>query len=96
MGRKTRLEVLDFLKQKGKTVDLSIKDLALKLAMLMALSNADRASDFCALDVRYFSLTPDGAELQLVALTKSARPDQHLTSFYAYFQDETVCPVITL
>ena len=95
-GRWDVKQVLDFLKQKGETADLSIKDLTLKLAMLMALSNADRASDLCALDVRYFSLTPDGAEFQLVALTKSARPDRHLTSFYASFQDKTVCPVITL
>ena len=44
--------------------------------MLLALSNADRASDLCALDVRCLSLTPDGAEFQLVALTKSARSDR--------------------
>ena len=74
-GRWDVKQVLDFLKQKGETTDLSIKDLTLKLAMLMALSNADRASDLCALDVWYFSLTPDSAEFQLVALTKSARPD---------------------
>ena len=64
--------------------------------MLLALSNADRASDLCALDVRCLSLTPDGAEFQLVALTKSARSDRHLTFIYPSFQAKTVCPVITL
>ena len=88
--------MLDFLKQKGPTADLSVKDLTLKLSMLLALSNADRASDLCALDVRYLSLTPKGAEFQLVTLTKSARPDRHFISFYPSFQDETVCPVTTL
>ena len=54
--------MLDFLKQIGPTVDLSVKDLTLKLSMLLALSNADRASDLYALDVRYLSLTPKAAE----------------------------------
>ena len=95
-GRWDVKQVLDFLKQKGPTADLSVKDLTLKLSMLLALSNADRASDLCALDVRYLSLTPKGAEFQLVTLTKSARPDRHFISFYPSFQDETVCPVTTL
>ena len=88
--------MLDFLKTNGETDNLSVKDLTLTLAILLALSNADRASDLCALDVRYLSLTPLGAEFQLVTLTKSARPDRQLTSFYASFHDKTVCPVSTL
>ena len=95
-GRWDVKQVLDFLKRKGDSESLSIKDLTLKLAMLLALLNADSASDLCALDVRYLSLTRNGAEFQLVTLTKSARPDRHLSSFYAVFQDKTVCPVTTL
>ena len=93
MGRKTSV---GFLKQNGPTADLSVKDLTLKLSVLLALSNADRAFDLCALDVQYLSFTPDGVEFQLVTLTKSARPDRHFTSFYASLHDETVCLVTTL
>ena len=42
-----------------------------KLAMLMALSNVDRVSDFCAF---CSSLTPDGE----VTVLKSARPDRQI------------------
>ena len=62
-GRWDIRQVLDFPKQKGETADLSIKDLTIKLAMLFSIikTNADKASDWCALDVWYLSLTPDSA-----------------------------------
>ena len=80
-GRWDVKQVLNFLKQKGETTDLSIKDLTLKLSILLALSNADRPSDLCALDVRYLSSTPNGAEFQLVTQTKSGRSDRYFISF---------------
>lgn len=95
-GRWDVKQVLNFLKNKGETADLSTKDLTLKLAMLLALSNADRASDLSALDVRYLAFTPDSARFQLVSLTKSARPDRQLSSVYVSFEDRTICPVTTL
>jgi hypothetical protein len=48
-------QVLDFLKRKEPTDDLSMKDLTLKLSMLLALSNA---FSLYAFNVRYVSLTP--------------------------------------
>ena len=64
--------------------------------MLMALANADRASDLCALDVRYLSLTAESANFQVTALTKSSRPDREIVSFYARLEDEMLCPLHTL
>ena len=66
------------------------KDLTLKLAILMALANADRASDLCALDVNHLSLTSEGATFQVVIPTKSARPDRQIISFYAPLEDKVL------
>ena len=51
-GRWDVSKVLQFLEEKGNTESLSMKDLTYKLVMLVALANADRASDLCALDIR--------------------------------------------
>ena len=92
-GRWDVKEVLIYLKSKGEKF---VKDVTHKLAMLMALSNADRASDLCALDIRYLSLSSEGASFRLAALTKSARPDRQITSSYSCLEDESLCPVSTL
>ena len=89
-------KVLQFLEEKGNTESLSMKDLTYKLVMLMALANADRASDLCALDIRFLCLSTDGASFKLGALTKTARPDRSITSFYSPLPDSTLCPVRTL
>lgn len=63
----------------------------------MALANADRASDLQALDLRYLNFTPEGAKFQLVGLTKTARANKSLESFYpVYDQEEILFPVQTL
>ena len=46
-------EVLLHLESMADLGDLSFKELTLKTVMLMALSNADRASDLDLLDLRY-------------------------------------------
>ena len=44
----------------------------------------------------YLSLSLEGASFRLAALTKSARPDRQITSFYSCLEDESLCPVSTL
>ena len=73
-----------------------MKDLTYKLVMLMALANADRASDLCALDIRFLCISTEGASFKLAALTKTARPDRSITSIYSPLPDSTLCPVQTL
>ena len=46
-------EVLSYLELMADPADLSVKELTLKTVMLMALANADRASDLHVLDIRY-------------------------------------------
>lgn len=90
--------VLNYITSLGLTSTLSLRCLTHKLAMLMALANADRASDLHALDTRYVTFDPRGALFRLADLTKTTRPGkQRVTSFYSYFDDNpTLCPVRTL
>ena len=52
--------VLAFLAKLPDNKDLSLVDLTSKLVMLMALANADRASDLNSLDTRYMQYTQTG------------------------------------
>ena len=53
--------------------DLSFKELTLKTAMLMALANADRASDLHILDIRYMQSQSDKVQFTVAALLKMRR-----------------------
>ena len=95
-GRWNVSRVLQHIESKGDSTSLCMKDLTLKLVMLLALANADRVSDLCALDLQYLSLTKDSAVFRLVSLTKTARPDKHITSCYNSLPGSALCPVETL
>ena len=55
--------VLSYLKDLPNNESLSFQMLTHKLAMLLALSNADRASDLAALDLRYRFSQDSGEKL---------------------------------
>ena len=95
-GRWDVSKVLQHLKSKGNIAALSLKDLTFRLVMLLALANADRASDLWALDVKFLSMTSEGASFRLASLTKTARPDKPITSCYSPLPDASLCPVRTL
>jgi len=95
-GRWDVSKVLQHLKSKGDIAALSLKDLTFRLVMLLALANADRASDLWALDVKFLSMTSEGAIFRLASLTKTARPDKPITSCYSPLPDASLCPVRTL
>ena len=75
---------------------LSLKDLSWKLVTLMALTNADRASDLHALDLRYRSFSPEGVTFEILGLTKTRRSGPPRQAFYPSFPEKSVCPVETL
>ena len=75
---------------------LSLKDLSWKLVTLMALTNADRASDLHALDLRYRSFSPEGVTFEILGLTKTHRSGPPRQAFYPSFPEKSVCPVETL
>ena len=66
--------VTDHIKSLGGNVNLSLKTLSLKLAMLMALTEASRTSELAALDIRFRKFTPEGVQFTLAKLTKKRTP----------------------
>ena len=64
-GRWKVSDLLNTLKSWGQTKSLKLRALTHKKVMLMALTNADRALDLHALDIRFMCLTLEGATFQL-------------------------------
>ena len=66
---------------------LSFQALTHKVAMLMALSNADRCSDLAALDLNYHTYQTNGVRFVVPGLTKSRRNGPPIEAFYPSFQE---------
>ena len=89
--------VLIFLNREPPNDRLSFQALSHKVAMLMALANADRCSDLAALDLRYRSFQVDGVKFIITGLTKTRRSGPPLEAFYPSFNSNpTLCPVRAL
>jgi site-specific recombinase XerD len=65
--------VLDYIKQLGTNRDLSDKNLAHKLAMLLALTTANRASEIQGLDLEFMSDEEECITFTINKLTKTRR-----------------------
>ena len=70
--------------------------LSWKLVTLMALTNADRASDLHALDLKYRRYSAEGVTFEIPGLTKTRRSEPPRQAFYSSFAEKNVCPVETL
>ena len=89
--------VLEFIRSLGDNEVLTLKDLTHKLATIMALANASRASEIHALNVKYMRRMPSGVEFNLAQLTKTSRPGKQRSLFYPRLkEDKVLCPVVTL
>ena len=78
----------------GSNASLSLKQISLKLATLLALTCPKRVSSLAKLDINHYRLAPEGAIFTLTTPTKTSRPDESVTAFFASFaEDATVCPV---
>ena len=79
---------------------LSLKDLTKKLAMLLALSLANRSSDLVRLSLEGRRYTPDRVNISPVGLAKQSNPQRtsgRLPVFIPIFQeDQLLCPVACL
>ena len=84
--------VLKYLKNMGPNTGLNIKQLSLKLAMLMALTSASRGSELAKLNPQLMMDTGDKIVFHIAGLTKTKRPNKpHLSLiFHAYTDDETL------
>ncbi len=65
--------VLNYIMNLPDNEQLSFQCLSHKLAMLMALSNADRCLDLVALDLNFRAYTGDGVRFIIPGLTKTRR-----------------------
>ena len=88
--------VLFFIKRSMASKDLSLKDLSRKTVVLLALSNASRASDLTALDMRFRQFSPEGVLFQIPGLTKTRHSGPPREVFFAKFEEESLCLVRTL
>ena len=90
-------QVLEHIASLGRNENLSLKRLSHKLAVLLALSNASRASELYALDTRYMSRDEGGISFTIAELTKTARPGKKKAVHYPPFKGEgKLCPVRAL
>ena len=90
-------EVVQHIRERmGNNTELSLKDLSLKLVALLALSNAPRASDIAALDIKFLQISPEGATFRIPGLTKTRRSGPPKSFEVKRFGDKSLCPVQTL
>ena len=90
-------KVLLYIKNLPSNEGLSFTLLSHKLAMLMALANADRCSDLAALDLDFRTFQQNWVRFVIPGLTKTRRSGPPMEAFYPSFPDETkLCPVTTL
>ena len=89
--------VLSYLRDLPDNATLYFQALTHKLAMLMALTNADRCSDLVAMDLSFHSFQDGGAKFTIPGLMKTRKDGPPIETFYPEFpMDPKLCPVQTL
>ena len=87
--------VFKYLKKLHPPQSLSLKDLSLKLVMLLALLAGQRHQTLSCLDVINMSFTENAVKFRITEVLKHTRPGHHIPElvFPAYDIDERLCPV---
>ena len=89
--------VISYIDTMPTIENLSLKDLSAKIAMLMALCNADRSLDLITLDPNFRQYSSAGVTCTIPGLTKIRRSGQPVQSTYPNFPENAkLCPVMTL
>ena len=87
-------QVTEYIEKLGNSSSLSLKQLSLKLATLLAITCPKRVSSLARLALNHLRLSPEGATFTLATPTKTSRLDETVTDFFASFQTNLVlCPV---
>ena len=91
-------QVLTMFREDGGSASLSLQDLTIKTAMLLALTRPCRGSDLAELDLSNRSYVPEGVVFQPSHLSKQSRPSHHNISFFfpSFKEDKCLCPVEAL
>ena len=90
--------VLKYLTTLHPAKELNLKNLTLKVTMLMALLTGQRCQTLQALSVKDMMLTAERCLFQLTSLLKTSRPGKHLgpVVFTSFTPDENLCVVSCL
>ena len=89
--------VLKHLERGPDNQDLSLQQLTHKLALILALANADKCLDLAAMDINRQYQHADGVQFVITALTKTRWSGPALDVFYPAFPDSPrLCPVRAL
>ena len=85
--------VLHFLKTFDFACKLSLKDLSLKLTMLLRLTTAQRGQTIYSLDVNYIQAVDDKYRITVMQKLKSSKPGVHLEPIvlHAFKEDKKLC-----
>ena len=89
--------VLSHIKDMPSSPQLPLQKLSWKLATLMAVANADRASDLHLLDINFMQITEEGVTFKVPGLSKTRRSGPPREVTYTRFREaDIICPVTTL
>ena len=88
--------MLEHICSLGRNSDLSLKQLSYKLVVLLALSNASRASEIHVLDIRYLNRNENGVTFTIAELTKTSQPGKKVVHYLPLKQEDRLCPVAAL
>ena len=92
------IPVLNFLNTLDFASDLSLKDLSLKLTMLLCLTTAQRGQAICSFDVNYVQEFEDKYKIMVMQKLKSSKPGVHLEQIelQAFKEDKKLCVLSAL
>lgn len=87
--------VFDYFLSMPVLEDLTLKQLTLKLTMLLALTTAQRCQTLACLDIELMQVMPDRIRFTLKEKLKTTRPGSHLEPIEvtAFPQEPRLCPV---
>ena len=90
--------VLDFLKTLHPVEELNLKDLTLKLIMLLALTSAQRCQTLQAFSLENMKLTDEQCIFYFTKLLKTSRPGKHQPPIIvkAFTPNVKICPINVL
>ena len=88
--------LLNHIKSMSDPFELSIQRLSQKVVTLLALSNADRASDIYLLNIEHMRISNCEAKFQVAGLSKTRRSGPPREVTYHRFTEKEICPVHNL
>lgn len=78
--------------------NITLKQLTMKTAMLLALTRPSRSADLSKLNLQMRSFKFNGVVFRPVHLAKQSRSTKPLTDYFfpGFVEDPTICPMVTL